>query len=167
MKFQIYLHTVLIVVSLLFTVGNGLKLVGTYTGNGSSGSLPAGIAKIASGSYTPTSDTSTQVNIQHGFGEMPDFVTIMIDEQVNTEDYNKYLVWEVLVMQKFKNSGSTTVNDGCMYRRYSSNGTSFTGSATTASGTTYVNTTSFGIAASSSYMLKSGVKYKWVAGTFA
>lgn len=125
------------------------------------GGLPAGISKITTGSYTPTSDESSDRTIAHGLGVVPDIVVFMAEGTVDISNFVGYVTGTVYIMQPFTQSNTT--NQGFYYRRYCpSYESSFTGVYGTATSTN-CNASSFQVTATSSYKLKSGVKYKWVA----
>lgn len=137
-------------------------LTGTYSGSTSSGSLPAGISKIVVGSYTPTSDETTNLKITHNLGVTPDVVAFFAEGTVDAASFPQYLIFQFYLMQPFSQSNIPTSGSGFYYRRYGSSSESFSGTSGTDT-TGYCNDSTFLVNAASSYKLKSGVKYKWVA----
>lgn len=137
-------------------------ILGTYEGEGGSGGgLPTGISKISYGTITPSSDATTQINVQHSLGVKPDFVLWWLDdafsEAVKTggasrgsvlytglsESYNmRYIV------AGYNTSGGVAGHDsGSMDSTY------------------YMTATNVNIRCTSKYPFKAGFTYHWVIGT--
>lgn len=127
------------------------------------GGLPAGVSALAIGTYTPTSDVSSAVGIEHGLGVTPNFFFMSVEgqEMLNASDFKYYITTEFGLAQKFMMSANQL--EAFRIYRYS-NGTSFTQSAAVGIMGQFANTTHFYAYASSTYNLKAGVAYRWVAG---
>lgn len=138
-------------------------IIGTHSAGGG---LPDGVSAIDYGTYTPASDSTSRVYVQHKLGVKPDFVIVFVDGEVNAADYNGYSAAQWTLMQPNVEGGSP--NTGFNYIRYSDG--SFFSIMRNQIGTTqrpYVSVTEFGLQASSSAKLKAGDTHRWIVGKFA
>ena len=135
-------------------------IAGIETGGGG---LPSCITALASGTYTPTADVVSVVGIEHGLGVTPNFFFMSVEgqEMLNPSDFNYYITHEFGLAQKFMMSANQL--EAFRIYRYS-NGSNFTQSAAVGLMGVFANATQFYAYASSTYNLKAGVTYRWVAG---
>lgn len=140
-------------------------VLGTYEGSG--GGLPSGISKLATGSFTPSSDISSVQTITHGLGVMPDFIMTFADTGDivigDNSDFAGYFLRASSVAIKMKYNSNT-------YPYLSEQGY-VTTDGTIRVALSYMHQSSitsdiFMLMASSSHKLKSGVTYHWVACAF-
>ena len=129
--------------------------------NGSDGGgLPSGVTALASGTLTPATDVTATLNQPHGLGVAPNFFFLYAEGQpLNPADFNYYITHQFGMAQAYTGTGA---NGAFRIARYS-NGTLFN-TIQSAIAAAAFNETSFPIHASSTYSLKAGVTYHWVAG---
>lgn len=124
------------------------------------GSLPSGVTALDSGTFTPASDVTTPRTQLHNLGVAPNFFFLFAEgESVSHTDFNYYISHEFGLVQGF-----TGTQSGAVFRivRYS-NGNTFQQLVAAGAAASY-NANAFQIYASSTYSLKAGVTYRWVAG---
>ena len=130
-------------------------------------SLPNRVVKMTSGSFTPTSDISSNYSVAHGLGSNADF--FMIWPSVIPTGYNgTYLKFACGFSDPtvFANIASY---EGAYLMQWYSDGTS---SGHKLTGTYWYNSINFSttfpvLSSRGSVTLKSGVTYYWIAGTLA
>jgi hypothetical protein len=145
-----------------FTSANGLKLTGTFEGGGG---LPSGISALASGTYTPSENKTTRVNVEHGLGVTPNFLVVMMEEDTSSSPLTSALVGETVFIKNMKyNSGSSIQYTVHVTMEGYSSSAQVSGIATRAASSVYFTTTTVGIQCNSTYALKSGYTYRWVCG---
>ncbi len=128
--------------------------------SGGGGGLPSGITVLASGTITPASDVTTQLYQPHGLGVAPNFFFLFAEgEPLSHTDFNYYISHEFGMAQAYTGTGA---NSAFRIARYS-NGTVFNMISSGIAASAF-NANHFPIHASSTYCLKAGVTYRWVAG---
>lgn len=147
-----------------FTSASGLKITGTQEAS-SGGGLPNGVSALASGTYTPTENKTSRVDVAHGLGVTPNFLVVMMEEDTSSTPLTSALVAATVFSKDMKyNSGSTIQYTAhMMYEGYSSSSTA-TGTTSRVASTAYFTTTTVGIPCTTSYILKTGYTYRWVCG---
>lgn len=137
------------------------SLIAGYGTGGGSGGLPAGISALASGTFTPTDDVTSQYSVQHGLGVTPNFFFLFAEgSSLNKDDFQYYISAEFGLLQPFALTTDTSYSGFRIYRYANAN--IFTQSVSNAEG--FVNVDVIVVYASSTYALKAGVTYRWVAG---
>lgn len=142
------------------------SVIGTFgDGEIESGGLPTGISKLASGSITPTSDVASLQTITHGLGVKPDLIAVYADlgDTVVGSEHKAYLLKQTSVATKY-NHNSTTYS----YLSELSYVATDTKLRVTQinPGSTMINDSYFRVLCTSSYVLKTGVTYRWIACVF-
>ena len=141
-------------------------LAGTYEGTSSGGGgLPSGISALASGTYTPTENKTSRVDVSHGLGVTPNFLVVMMEEDTSSTPLTSALVGATVFFKsmKYNSSSSIQYTAHITMEGYASSAQA-TGSATRAASNAYFTTTTVGIPCNSTYVLKSGYTYRWVCG---
>ena len=142
------------------------NVAGSFEGSGSSGGgLPSGISALASGTYTPTENMSTNFAIPHNLGVAPNFFVWILEESMETSPVANLNVGGAIIAKKAKYNASSTISYGVhyFYRGYSAT-PQMAGTASSASSTTYLTATQCMMLCSSTYMVKKGYTYHWVCG---
>ena len=139
-----------------FTSANGLKLTGTLAGGG----LPAGIDKIAAGSFTPASDQTAGQTVYHELGVVPDIVACWADtgDADVPSGYSGYFLYCICFASNYTQSGSTYNGVNSVIYAYGSNVTTAIGSAQMRSDYAFLYP--------SRCAFKTGVTHHWVAVKF-
>lgn len=136
---------------------------GKAAGGGSSGGgLPSGVTALTSGTYTSISPVSAQFGIEHGLGVTPNFFFIYAEgESLDYTAFSYYIASEFGLRQSF----TTSITPGQSFRiyRYGSNG-GFTQTVSVAQKSSFSDESAFCVYCSSTYNLKAGVTYRWIAG---
>lgn len=124
------------------------------------GDLPQGIRAIASGTYTCATAPSSNITIPHGLGTAPNFFILYAEgSNLSSADFNYFIVAQFGLNQSFTNSAQTS--GGFRLLRYGvSNG--FTQMASAVAN--IANSSVFAVYNSSTYQLKPGITYRWIAG---
>ena len=140
-------------------------VLGTFAGGSSGGGLPSGISALASGTYTPTENKTTRVDVAHGLGVTPNFLVVMMEEDTSSSPLTSTLVAATVFFKsmKYNSSSSIQYTAHVTMEGYASSAQA-TGSATRAASNAYFTTTTVGIPCNSTYVLKSGYTYRWVCG---
>lgn len=143
-----------------FTSASGLTVTGTREDSGGSSS-----SSIASGTFTPTQDYSSRVDIAHGLGVTPNFSIVMLEDDFSSSVLTSTLVGASVFYKKAKHSASSTIVYGAhiLMEGYSDSG-QFGGSGSRVASNSYFNNSTFGIPCNSTYKLKSGKTYRWICG---
>lgn len=131
------------------------------------GGLPSGISALASGTFTPTSDTQNKT-VSHGLGVTPNFGIAVVETDVSVSEnaIASMLVYRLVLHKEVKNSSSSSSTIARVngvaggFGSTSSHGQVNIGLT---SQTTFTNT-SYKIPAPSDYVFKSGHTYRWVCG---
>jgi len=136
-------------------------VAGTLAGGG----LPDGVTVLASGTYTPTQNYTTRVDVPHGLGVKPNFCIVVMELDLSTTVLASALVGASVIYKptKYNASSSILYTAHIMMEGYGSSG-QVTGSATRAATEAYFTNTTFGIPCNSTYQLINGQKYHWVCG---
>ena len=129
------------------------------------GGLPAGLSKVASGLLTPTSDVSSAQFITHGLGVKPDFWAVFADtgDTVVDADFNGYFLKSSHAA--IKNTYNSNSYDYLSEMSYMTSATVMRVTQVYIS-EGMVTDTAFMISATSTYKLKSGITYRWIACVF-
>lgn len=147
-----------------FTSENGVKLIGTASVGGGSSSSPK-ISAIASGTYTPTTDSTSRVDIEHGLGVKPNFYMLIAETDNSSSVLTSTLTYSGAMYKAHKYTASSTTV-------YTAHGFSGGYNSSSTAGITanryaseaYFTTTTFGAFASTTYPMKAGYTYTWVCG---
>lgn len=134
-------------------------VLGSFAGSG--GSLPGGIRKLATGSFTPTSNQSTLQTIDHNLGVIPDIFVLWADtgDTDIPAGYNGYFLSALYFASKY------TISDGTVFNclNFSARATSTNVLAARGQGNAGSNNTMVVPVACS---FKGGITHKWVACVF-
>lgn len=127
------------------------------------GDLPTGVSAINTGTYTCTTAPSTQVVIKHGLGKDVDFFIVYAEggPHLNT-DFNYYTIAQFGLKIGIQIGSAAASIPGFRVLRY---GTS-SNIVQMANNGAIGNTSVFAIYNSSTYQLKPGITYRWIAGAF-
>lgn len=136
----------------------------TGGGGGSSGGgdgLPSGVTALSSGTLTLSSDPSSVINVEHGLGVAPNFFAIYADaadDYLEPADFNYYTIAQFGLRQ------DSLVCAAFRLVRYGT-GSSFSQMANVVPHvSSFSNNSTFAVYNSSTYQLKAGVTYHWIAG---
>lgn len=125
------------------------------------GGLPESVSAISAGTYTPASDITSATYITHDMGVSPDFALFYADEHYNTTSFEGYLAYQLIHIHPLETSSTTS--DGYRFGLYGYNGSLSNFSGKISKVTDHVTDSQFRVMATSSYKLKSGTTYKWLA----
>ena len=106
---------------------------------------------------------TSQYAVPHGLGIMPNFFVVAVEgqETLMPADFSYYITHEYGLVQNFV----MNANEAEAFRIYRySNGNIFSQAAAASFITVFANTIYFYPYASTTYSLKAGVTYRWVAG---
>lgn len=145
-----------------FTSSAGLKVAGTLE---SQGGLPSGVSVLACGTYTPTEDATSRVDVSHGLSVKPNFSIIMMDDDLSNDVLASALVGAAVFYKKTKYTSTSTIvySAHILMEGYDSTSKSG-GSGSRAASDAYFTETTFGIPCNTTYKLKAGKTYHWVCG---
>lgn len=129
------------------------------------GSLPSGVSAIATGTYTPTADSTASVNINHGLDVAPNFAMwIIVDDIFATAPVK---LAQISGYAFIKNTVKS-VDDSTIYpyhyslRNYTNAGA--LGYSSSQSTTNYFTETTIRLHAATASKLLGGCTYRWVCG---
>lgn len=128
-------------------------VVGTLVGGG----MPDGVTALASGTVT-IAQTSTYENITHNLGVKPNFVVWMMEDAATVTGLTSAAVCGVSFDTKATASNIRYMVDG--FNASGSNG----GTATRATNSTFMTTTTARMCAHNSFKLVAGKTYRWICG---
>lgn len=136
-------------------------VIGTFEGSGGGSGV---ISAVAAGTYTPASDSSTSVEIEHGLGVTPNFCIWMAENDFSDITDVSAVVVGAMVAKPMLHSVSSGMTYPCQYflRGYNVSGLS-NGTASYKSDGCMTDTI-VTILGSSTYKLKSGWTYRWICG---
>ena len=136
-------------------------VVGTYEGSGGGSGV---ISAVATGTYTPASDISTSIEIEHGLGVTPNFCIWMAENDFSDITDVSAAVVGAMVAKPMLHSASSGITYPYQYflRGYNVSGLS-NGTASYKSEGCMTDTI-VTILGNNTYKLKSGWTYRWVAG---
>lgn len=138
-------------------------VMGTYEGGG--GGLPSGVSKLASGTYTPTQDISSGVDISHGLGVTPNFFIWWVEEDVSLNPTAYLLTQGALIKKTAQYNTGSSIRYTLSYLLTGYNSTPQYGGVTNkVSNNTYMTNNTCRMHSSSTYKLLTGHTYRWVAG---
>ena len=133
---------------------------GTFEGAGSgSGALPAGVTAMDSGIFTPSSDISSTYYVNHKLGVKPNFFSIVAMGDYSTGARSGTLLSQTTIGKPFTEGSAQ--REATLTTIYALSASRITGITNTYSGMS--STTRCFIEAGSSYVLKAGVSYRWIA----
>lgn len=138
-------------------------VLGTYEGEGG-GSGGGIVSAVATGSYTPTSDVSSKITIEHGLGVVPNFCIWMAENDLSSITDVSAVVVGAMVAKPMLHSVSSGMIYPVQYflRGYNVSGIS-NGTASYQSEGVFTDTIAT-IMGNNTYKLKSGWTYRWVCG---
>lgn len=137
--------------------------------NAGGGGLPSAMSAMDAGTYTPDADVTANVRITHNLGMIPDFTFIFVPGEVSKDTYSGYVVWQIIIVQPYSSSSQKYSAYG-YGQYYSSSSADKYGLSSNITGDilpSYLTEDTFTVIANSSYKLKSGVTYNWLACKFA
>lgn len=136
-------------------------------GGSGGGGLPDGVAAIASGTITPTSDRSTALDVEHGLGVIPDFCWWVLEQDVSSSNLTNATVVGCFNNKpaKFSSQLATTYHSHYFIVAYNSSG-ALQRTAQSAEAAAFTTTTCR-IMANAQYRLKAGCTYRWVCGVLS
>jgi len=135
-------------------------VLGTLASGASGGGLPAGVSAIDYGTFTLSSDATTQTNVVHNLGVAPDFAIWWLDSAHIATATTSVAVRGVVL-----NMGiNATLNTQYIVAGYNASGKGGTSTNTVAA---EYNLTKNGFTArcNSTYPILAGLTYHWIAGT--
>lgn len=137
-------------------------VVGTFAGGGG---LPSGVSALACGSYTPSENKTSRVDINHGLNVKPNFLIVIVDTNFSAGVATNMLTGASVFYKamKYNSSSSIVYTAHITMEGYGSNSQA-AGSATRAASEAYFTTSTFGIPCNSTYNLMAGYTYRWVCG---
>lgn len=150
--------------ALAFPVGfvnavNAIELSGG--GGGEGGGLPQGVTALSSGTLTLSSDPSSAINVEHGLGVAPNFFAIYADaadDYLEPADFNYYIIAQFGLCQ------DSLLCEAFRLVRFGT-GSNFSQMANVVPHvSSFSNNSTFAVYNSSTYQLKAGVTYHWIAG---
>lgn len=153
-----------------FTSASGLKLTGTHECS-SGGSLPDGVTAVATGTFTPATDTVGEF-ISHGLGVKPTFVYYQAEGSPDISELGGYAVGGIISTMPFTDDGHTACGLAVLMsgKIYSSGDVGLDTRYTYYSDEEIaelflISDTGFvpGLEGSTNLPVKAGVTYKWVA----
>lgn len=128
---------------------------------GGGSGLPGGITALATGEYTPASDVMTTIAIRHNMAVMPNiYIAFSEESPIDTDTYKNYIV-ATIVIAKSASTGSRTFSRLDFARTGELQSSNFTTGAESTYGG--IISTHLYIWCSSSFRLKAGATYRWVA----
>lgn len=135
----------------------GVKITGTAIAR-----LPEEIGAIVAGTYTPTSDITSNTPIRHRLGVVPDVFVLALCDDISGGGYTNGMLAQLMVL---KAVNSTTITVSKIYLGIDSSGTA----TVTLNSVSSIHLTeiSANIRVTESAALKSGYTYAWVAATLA
>ena len=131
------------------------------TGTRGTFTLPTDITGIVTGTITPASDYSGNTILYHQLGVVPDFVIIMLLDDISATTYGNGQLMQV-GFQKAQQSG-TPVNRCVVY--VGSDGSTVQTYLSSLTSGDHINETTYNMRSASTYALKAGYTYRWIAGT--
>lgn len=139
----------------------GVNILGVVGELVAGGGLPAGIDKIAAGSFTPASDQNSGQLVYHELGVVPDIVACWADtgDADVPSGYSGYFLYSINFASNYTYSGSTYNGINSAIYANGSNVTTAIGSAQMRS--------DYFLAYPSRCSFKAGVTHYWVAVKFA
>ena len=135
------------------------KAAGGGSGGDETGGLPTGVTAMASGILTPSNDISSTYYISHGLGVKPNFFSIVAMGDYSTSTSSGVLLSQTTIGKPFTEGSAQ--QDATLTTIYAQGASRITGITNTYSGMS--STTRCFIEAGSSYVLKAGVPYRWIA----
>ena len=129
--------------------------------------LPEGISAIAGGTYTPTSDHTSAVNVEHNLGVKPDFCWWVLMADVSTAQIANTTVAGYYTEKAaiYSNSLKTPYHSHYSMVAYNSSG-ALQRTASSVEAPAFTETTCC-IMANAQYRLKAGCTYQWVCGVLS
>ena len=139
-------------------------VIGAFEGEGGGG-LPAGFSALASGTITPTTNSS-YLEITHNFGFEPNFIVWFAQNETSNFPIASAATMGASLAKESKASetSSTIYYMANLIAGY--NVTPQFSSATTRSSINYMTSTTARMIASTTYYLKAGQPYRWFCGYF-
>ena len=131
----------------------------------SAGGLPSGVSALASGTYTPTEDKTTNTAITHNLGVAPNFFVWMLEESMATTPVASLNIGGAIIGKQAKYNASSSITYTAHYfmRGYTST-SQINGYTSSVAKSTYLNETQCMMQCNSTYKLKAGYTYRWVCG---
>ena len=128
--------------------------------------LPDGISKLSSGTYTSTSDITSNVTIAHGLGVIPNFYMIVLETDVSSSPIASTLVCGAGIYKRTKTSSSGTAvyTVSGLHVGFNSSKTRVSGAYSQITNTAFTSTTNFKITLGNEQALKAGHTYRWICG---
>ena len=147
-------------------IAEGVSIFGVIgTLAAASGGLPSGISAIASGVYTPQSNTTSIVSIEHGLGVIPNFCIWIVENDISAgiSGVGQTVGYAFLKTAAYSSGSSYLYNVHFAFCGYTSSGY-LSGTTTQMNSNNYFTTANAPIWGNSSYPLKAGYNYRWICG---
>lgn len=147
-----------------FTSSDGLVVTGTRE-ESSSGGLPDGVSKLATGTITP-SESVTYLDISHGLGVAPNFLVWRLERDTSGSVLTSTATTGSCIakLSKYTSSSSTVYTVTHHYGGYDSSGKFVKGDGAIYANSTDMTASIARMRSNSTYYLKSGYTYRWVCG---
>lgn len=133
-------------------------------GGGTDSGLPSGVSAIASGVYKPTSDNSSDVDIEHNLGVKPDFCWWMLEDDVSSDVRTSTNVAGCIIEKAAIYSTASTTIYNAHYFIVGYNASSTLARTASTMQDSLLTETTCCIKATTAYRLKAGCTYRWVCG---
>jgi len=146
-----------------FTSASGLKLTGTNTGSGGSDGLPSGISALKTGTFTPTSDITSNYTITHNLQKTPTFSLLFLCEDAATQVLPKCRIGQFQMHKTIQNTSGELIYMYGVIVGMSSSGAPASSSFNDKT-SSFATETTVTFKTYSSYQLKAGYTYRWVVG---
>ena len=134
-------------------------VTGGGSGGGGSGGLPSGVSALTFGTFTPTSDCTSDWPVYHDLGQAPNFFIFYANDKFDMSDFAGYCFFQTAIPRR-------VLPDGAFYT-IGFVSTSQMMQATmnvTSEIATVLASNLFVVDAASSRKLKGGVTYNWICG---
>lgn len=136
-------------------------VVGTYEGSGGGSGV---ISAVATGTYTPASDISSGVEIEHGLGVTPNFCIWIAENDFSDITDVSAVVVGAVVAKPMLHSVSSGITYPYQYFLRGYNVSGLSNGTTSYKSDGFMTDTIVTIMGNSTFKLKSGLTYRWVAG---
>lgn len=128
----------------------------------SGGGLPDGVSALATGTITPTNDTSA-ASIMHNLGVKPDFAILMLDKATDTAADTTMALYSVLIYSPITLPNGTTYYALGYRHGVNSNGSLAGNNNNDSTGNSYPATETT-VYIPLIFSLKAGHTYRWICG---
>lgn len=134
-------------------------VTGGGSGGGGSGGLPSGVSALTFGTFTPTSDCTSDWPVYHDLGQAPNFFLFYTNDMHNTADMAGYCFVQAVIPKRLFPEGAFYligfVTTGNIIQGVMSQNSDLP---------TVLASNLFVVDAATSRKLKAGVTYNWICG---